>query len=205
VYADDLAELYGFSKTKIDFSFFEESVGGGAIGFGRASTVAPNTIHMFLDSSRIEADSDEFNGFFKALVCHESLHVFRDYTFESDIADFGIPSTAVYCLINEGLSSKLETLVYGERSYCEDYTFLGNKTLNKILRMYFALSEEEYFADWRSYRNFLKQYDLDVPIYRIGSYLIDRILEESKLSLENIIKMPDEEIYKLALKLDALN
>ena len=132
----------------------------------------------------------------RSTIFHESFHLSQNYTGESG------PFTAIENAIYEGMATVFE------REYClewptyGDYRSTPERQLQywiKAVRQLSLADFEDHYNEWKFYHSTYKESWI---IYKIGTWIIDQILEKHQLSILDLQPKKADEVASLFDQLD---
>jgi len=170
---------------------FKEGFGSEITGVGGYAS-SKNQIELGVVSNFNDPGLQRKN--LRSVIFHESFHINQGFTYENS------PFTALDSMIYEGCAVKFER-DYGDNDaiYC-DYSMHSNAQLMQWLDEIKQVGTE-YFEDldtWHKWAFYHPEYKEKWIIYRVGSFVLDNILENSGHDIIDFKDKSANEIFKLA-------
>jgi len=185
----DASKILDKLPGSIDIKFTDNG-GSELTGVGGFS-LSPKQINLAIHQDFEDRAAQEVN--LRSTVFHEAFHVQQGFTYTQS------PFTALQSAIYEGCAIKFErdyaknTAVYGDYSSCTEDQL--NTWLDEIRTV-----GTEYFENedtWRKWAFYHAEYKQKWIVYRVGSWLVDRILADNKLGILDLKSKTADEIIQL--------
>lgn len=127
----------------------------------------------------------------RSTIFHEAFHIYQNYTSKSG------PFTAIDNAIYEGMATIFEREYCGKWQPYGDYRKTSEEKLKGWLQDLQQLSLEEFkdnYSEWKFFHPKLKERWI---VYKVGSWMIDQVLQKHKLSIIDLSSKTATEVLDL--------
>lgn len=186
----EVSRLLNISPSKsvrIKFTDNGASEDTGVGGFA----LSPRQLNLAVLDGYSDADAQREN--LRGVVYHESLHIQQGFTYEE------APFTALESAVYEGCSIIFEQQYASVPASYGDYRQYSEKELSKWLEEIRSVGVA-YFEDrtvWEKWAFYHPEYEQKWLIYKVGSWLVMRILNKNNLDVLDVKDMNAEQLLAL--------
>ncbi len=170
---------------QVYFSDYGILAGSGVGAFAYAHDILTISIDPYFKNKNKQRNE------IRAAIFHESFHLYQNFTSKDG------PFSAIDNALYEGMATIFEREYCGIWQPYGDYRMVTEEKLKLWMNELRQLSLEDFRNNYREWKFFHPKYNARWIVYKVGTWMIDQILQDHTLTIFDLSFKTAAEILKL--------